>query len=79
MLQPILTYVRSETILADLLDSGLIELDGSGIPKNEKLMVCWRVKGFGTPDDGCWQQSSLVQASRSGMQKNNLVAFLRCV
>ena len=62
MLQPILTYVRSETILADLLDSGLIELDGSGIPKNEKLMVCWRVKGFGTPDDGCWQQSSLVQA-----------------
>ena len=62
MLGPILTYVRGGTILADLTENGLIELDGKGVPKDEKLMVRWRVHGMGTPLDGCWQQPSLVQA-----------------
>ena len=62
MLQPILTYVQGGTILADLAKSGLIQLDGTGVPTNEKLMVCWRVHGVGTPLDGCWQQPSLVKA-----------------
>lgn len=62
MLKPILAYVKGGTILFDLSNGGQIELDKDGIPKNEKLMVCWRVKGFGTPDDGCWQQPSLIQA-----------------
>ena len=58
----ILTYVRGGTILSDLVKSGLIELDEKGTPKNEKLMVRWRVHGVGTPKDGCWQQPSLFQA-----------------
>lgn len=62
MLNPILSYVKGGTILSDLSKDGLIELGEGGIPKNEKLMVCWRVKGFGTPDDGCWQQPDLIQA-----------------
>lgn len=62
MLDPILTYVQGGTILSDLAKNGLIELDKKGIPKNEKLMVRWRVYGIGTPLDGCWQQPSLVKA-----------------
>ena len=62
MLRPILTYVRGGTILSDLAKSGLIELDEKGIPKNEKLMIRWRVHGIETPKDGCWQQLSLVKA-----------------
>ena len=62
MLLPILTYVRGGTILSDLGGTGLIELDEKGVPKNEKLMVRWRVHGVGTPRDGCWQQPSLFRA-----------------
>lgn len=62
MLQPILTYVRGGTILSDLTQSGLIELDEKGIPKNEKCMIRWRVHGIGTPQDGCWEQPTLVKA-----------------
>lgn len=62
MLQPILTYVQGGTILADMAKIGLIQLDGTGVPTNEKLMVRWRVHGIGTPLDGCWQQPSLIKA-----------------
>ena len=62
MIRPILTYVRGGTILSDLGGTGLIELDEKGVPKNEKLMVRWRVHGVGTPRDGCWQQPSLFRA-----------------
>ena len=62
MLQPILTYVQGGTILSDLAERGLIELNEKGIPKDEKLLVRWRVHGIGTPLDGCWQQPSLVKA-----------------
>ena len=62
MLRPILTYVQGGTILSDL--AGLIELNKKGIPKDENLMVRWRVHGIGTPLDGCWQQPSLVNAFR---------------
>ena len=62
MLQPILTYIQGATILSDLENSGLIELDGNGKPKNEKLLVCWRVHGIETPRDGCWDQPTLVKA-----------------
>ena len=62
MLLPILTYVKSGTILSDLAKSGLIDLDEAGVPQIEKLMIRWRVHGIGTPLDGCWQQPSLVKA-----------------
>ena len=62
MLRPILTYVQGGTILADLAKSGLIELDEAGTPKDEKLLVRWRVHSIGTPLDGCWEQPSLAKA-----------------
>ncbi len=64
MLQPILTYVKGGTILKDLEKSGQIKLSETGAlrGKEEKLLVCWRVHGIGTPRDGCWQQPSLVRA-----------------
>lgn len=62
MLLPILTYIKGGTILHDLAQAGLIDLDMNEHTENEKKMVCWRVCGFGTPLDGCWQQPSLFQA-----------------
>lgn len=62
MLMPILTYVKKNTVLTDLVTAGVIALDEKGIPTNEKMMVRWRVHGIGTPNDGCWQQVSLFQA-----------------
>ena len=62
MLRPILTYIQGGTILFDLVQTCPIERDETGIPKNEKLMIRWRVHGIGTPKDGCWQQPSLFQA-----------------
>lgn len=62
ILKPILTYVENGTILADLEQTGCIQLKEDGTPQKEKLLVCWKVRGIGTPKEGCWQQSSLVTA-----------------
>lgn len=62
MLRPILNYIQGGTILADLTGCGLIGSDPDGIPKDQKMMVRWRVHGIGTPKDGCWQQPALVKA-----------------
>lgn len=62
MLQPILTYVKSGTILSDLIQENLIEVTQNGTPEDEKMMVRWRVHGMGTPLDGCWQQPALIKA-----------------
>ena len=62
MLLPILTYVKNGTIVQDLLQSGVIKLNKHGELRNDKLLVCWRVLGMGTPKDGCWQQPSLFQS-----------------
>lgn len=62
MLIPILMYVKKNTVLDDLKNSGIISLKNNGIPKKEDLMIRWRVHGIGTPNDGCWQQPSLFQA-----------------
>lgn len=62
-LQPILTYVRSGTILTDLSKSGIIELTPEGSPKDEKLMVCWVVNGLGEGLNGpCWTDRVLMDA-----------------
>ena len=62
MLISILSYVKKNTVLEDLVRAGIITLDENGIPVNEKMMIRWRVHGIGTPNDGCWQQPSLFQA-----------------
>ncbi len=61
MLVPILTYVRSGTILSDLERFGLIKLQKNGFPEDEKLLVRWRVLGLGK-EDACWKDQSLFRA-----------------
>ena len=62
-LQPILAYVRSGTILTDLLNAQLIQLTPEGGPSDEKLMVCWVVNGLGEGLNGpCWTDRALMDA-----------------
>lgn len=62
-LRPILNYVRSGTILADLSAAGLVQLTPEGGPMNEKLMVCWVVNGLGEALNGpCWTDQALMKA-----------------
>ena len=62
-LRPILNYVKSGTILADLAQSDVIQLDEKGHPKEEDAMVCWRVVGLDSNEsDACWQDQSLFRA-----------------
>lgn len=60
-LTPILTYVKHGTILKDLENAGIIELNDKGQPKNEKMLVCWRVQNSGE-DEACWSDPSLFQS-----------------
>ena len=60
-LQPILNYILKGTILSDLEQCDLIQLNGKGIPQNEKLMVRWRVLGTGDKD-ACWQDTTLIDS-----------------
>lgn len=59
-LHPILRYVQSGTILADLLRCGLMKLDDHGRPDNEKLLVRWRI--LGDTEDACWLDHTLFNA-----------------
>ena len=60
-LQPIMTYVQGGTILSDLVQCDLIELNDKGIPKDEKMLVRWRVLGSDT-DDACWRDETLFES-----------------
>lgn len=62
-LNPVLSYVKSGTVLSDLSSSGLIELEPNGAPKNEKLFVRWVI--IGIDDDSsvnCWEDPTLFKA-----------------
>lgn len=59
-LRPILNYVKSGSIAADLLKCGLIKTEQTGYPANDGLMIRWRVQG-GTPEE-CWLDSALFEA-----------------
>lgn len=61
-LLPILTYVKSGTILSDLARAGVIQLDENGKPEKEKLMVRWRLTGMGEQNGPCWTDASLAKA-----------------
>ncbi len=54
-LQAVLAYLERGTILDDLARAGLIRLDDTGRPDNEKLLVRWAVNGLGPERSGpCW-------------------------
>lgn len=59
-LSPILRYVKSGTLLSDLIRCGLIKVNEKGLPENEKQLVRWRVQGEET--DACWLDQSLLVA-----------------
>ena len=62
-LQPILNYVKGGTILTDLVQSGVVQLNEKGHPKEEDAMVCWRVVGLAAEEsDACWMDQSLFRA-----------------
>ncbi len=62
-LNAILNYIHKDTILNDLEKSNIIQLDKSGKPKIEKLLVCWIVNGLGEDVNGpCWTDQSLMQS-----------------
>jgi len=65
-LRAILHYVQGGTILKDLSGAGLIQLDPTGRPvdeKAEKLMVCWTVNGLGEGASGsCWTDQALMKS-----------------
>lgn len=62
-LQPILNYVKGGTILSDLAQCGVIQLDEAGRPKNEDALVRWRVNGLDLEENtACWEDQSLFDA-----------------
>lgn len=59
-LRPILSYVKTGSILSDLLKCDLIKTDQNGYPENDKLMIRWRVQGS-MPEE-CWLDRTLFDA-----------------
>lgn len=57
----ILAYVESGTIVDDLADENIIELDESGKPlsKYDKSLIRWRVMNTGD-NDACYKDTSLL-------------------
>ena len=62
-LKPILHYVKSGTLLSDLQEHAIIELDQDGSPQKDKLLVRWRILD---PDNDapeeCWKDPSLFRS-----------------
>lgn len=65
MLQPILNYIQSGTILSDLEQCGLVKRNAQGGLEEEKkegkLLVRWRIAGL-EPYDACWQDPTLFHS-----------------
>ena len=59
-LEPILRYVKRQTLLSDLIRCGLVKLDEKGMPDNEKRLVRWRI--LGEEPEACWLDQSLFDA-----------------
>lgn len=68
--QTVYQYLTQNTLAADLIKAGLIELKENGTFADkkvngqpyEKVMVRFRVLGKGADDDRTWKDSSLIQA-----------------
>lgn len=61
---PILNYVEGESILPDLASTGLIHLDGKGLPDKDNLLIRWRIVGLGEQSGGTWEDLTLFEAFR---------------
>lgn len=55
-------YVKNDTIIKDLCDSGLISLNSAGIPeKEEKHLIRWRIFDDSNVSE-CWKDATLFDA-----------------
>lgn len=62
-LYPILAYVQKGTIIRDLAQKNLIDLDEKGNPLKEKTMICWSVLDNESASvTECWRDHSLFEA-----------------
>ena len=64
-LKPILAYVEKGSILQDLVQRGVIQLNDDGSPKKkeqEKDLVRWLVTGLDSGVEACWADETLFQA-----------------
>lgn len=62
-LNAILKYIQGKSILQDLSQFNIIQLESGGKPVNEKLLVRWVVNGLGEEFSGpCWTDISLMQS-----------------
>lgn len=63
-LNPVLTYIRAGTIVADLAHSGCLPKAKDGIPSKDELdgLVSWNVIGLGDTSGPCYTDLSLMQA-----------------
>ncbi len=62
-LQPVLNYVKSKQLLSDLVRCGLVTLNTAGMPKDDKLLICWRILNADSdaPPE-CWRDKTLFQS-----------------
>lgn len=81
MLRPILTYVKSGTILNDLASHKVIQCGPDGTPKNEDALVRWVVNGLGEDEASeCWRNHSLqVAFTRYYMATRSSTAPVLCM
>lgn len=61
-LRAILRYVQKGTILTDLSEAKIIQLNQHGQPTKEDLMVCWEVNGLGENNGPCWTDLTLMRS-----------------
>lgn len=62
-LPPILTYIRSGTILTDLAHWDIIKLNEKGHPEDEKLLVRWKVLDANEDQpNACWLDRDLFHS-----------------
>lgn len=60
---PILKYVKSGSILQDLVQHGLIQLNENGRPEKDDVLIRWRVVGLDdTASASCWLDKTLFDA-----------------
>lgn len=59
-LRPILKYIQSGSVVADLLRCGFIKVDPNGMPEKDKLLIRWRIQGA-LPEE-CWRDTTLFEA-----------------
>lgn len=76
-LKSVLTYVKSGTIVADLVRVGVIKVNTKKQPENEKLLVRWRILGDSEP--ACWLDQTLFDTYTAYSNSINTACSALCI